>query len=159
MPVFDFFHRDKDKGYTLAETGAILQVTVGLPVALKQYCLKENIAIPPPVPGYALIDTGASSSAVHEQIFTDFGIQPIDHIAMSTPHTKDKNSFIYPAKIQFPGLNLGGNQCSNLLGWLGANCSGRPSMGKKSLMLMGRDLLKYFLMVYNGVQSDITLAY
>jgi hypothetical protein len=29
MPVFDFFYWDKDRGYTLAETGAILQVTVG----------------------------------------------------------------------------------------------------------------------------------
>lgn len=159
MPVFDFFHWDKDKGYTLAETGAILQVTVGLPVALEQYCLKENIAIPPPVPGYALIDTGASSSAVHEQIFTDFGIQPIDHIAMSTPHTKDKNSFIYPAKIQFPGLNLGGESMLQSFRVVGCELQWTTFDGKEIIMLMGRDLLKYFLMVYNGVQSDITLAY
>ncbi len=36
-----------------------VQVTVGIPPALEQFCLKENVAIPTPVTGYALIDTRA----------------------------------------------------------------------------------------------------
>jgi hypothetical protein len=159
MPVFDFFHWDKDKGYTLTETGAILQVTVGLPPALEQFCVRSNIAIPAPVPGYALIDTGASASAVHEQIFADFGVQPIDHIAMSTPHTRDKYSFVYPAKIQFPGLNLTGDSVMPWMRVVGCELQWTTFDGKEIIMLMGRDLLRYFLMVYNGVQSDVTLAY
>ena len=159
MPVFDFFHWDKEKGYTLTETGAILQVTVGLPPALEQFCLRENISIPMPIPGYALIDTGASASAVHEQIFTDFGIQPIDHIAMSTPHTRDKFSFVYPAKIQFPGLNLSGDSMMPWMRVVGCELKWTTFDSKEIIMLMGRDLLKYFLMVYNGVQSDVTLSY
>lgn len=159
MPVFDFFHYDKDKGYTLTETGAILQVTIGIPVALEQFCLKNAIPIPPPVSGYALIDTGASASAVHEQIFTDFGVQPIDHIPMSTPHTKDKFSFVYPSKIQFPGLNLHNDPVLSMMRVVGCELKWTTFDGKEIIMLMGRDLLKNFLMVYNGVQSDVTLAY
>jgi hypothetical protein len=159
MPVFDFFHWDKDKGYTLTETGAILQVTIGLPTALEQFCLRENLAIPAAVSGYALIDTGASASAVHEPIFTDFGIQPIDHIPMSTPHTKDQKSFVYPAKIQFPALNLGGGQMLDSLRVVGCDLKWTTFDGKEIIMLMGRDLLSFFLMVYNGAQSDVFLAY
>ena len=155
MPVFDFFHWDKDKGYTLTETGALLQVTIGLPTALEQYCLKANIAIPAPISGYALIDTGASASAVHEEIFTDFGVQPIDHIPMSTPHTKDVYSFIYPAKLQFPGLSL----ASVPVRVVGCDLKWTTFDGREIIMLMGRDLLCSFLMVYNGVQSDVSLAY
>lgn len=159
MPVFDFFHWDKDKGYTLAETGAILQVTVGIPPALEQLCLRDGIAIPAPITGYALIDTGASASAVHEQIFTDFGVQPLDHIPMSTPHTKDKFSFVYPAKIQFPGLNLSNDAFLSTMRVVGCELKWTTFDNKEIIMLMGRDILKWFLMVYNGVQSDVTLAY
>jgi hypothetical protein len=159
MPVFDFFHWDNTKGYTLAETGAIIQVTVGIPPALEQCCLKNNLAIPTPMAGYALIDTGASSSAVDEKIFTDFGVQPIDHIKMSTPHTKDQWSFIYPAKIQFPGLNLTNEAMLESLRVVGCELRWTTFDNKEIVMLLGRDILRYFLMVYNGVQSDVTLAY
>jgi len=159
MPVFDFFHWDANKGYTLTETGAILQVTIGLPPALEQYCLRENLQIPAPIAGYALIDTGASASAVHEQIFKDYGVQPIDHIPMSTPHTKDQWSFVYPAKIQFPGLNLANDSMLQSLRVVGCDLRWTTFDDKEIIMLMGRDLLKHFLMVYNGVQSDVTLAY
>jgi hypothetical protein len=159
MPVFDFFHWHKDKGGTLEETGAMLQVTIGIPPALEQFCLKNGIQIPQPIAGYALIDTGASASAVHEQIFTDFGVQPIDHIPMSTPHTKDKSSFVYPAKIQFPGLNLVGDFMLSMMRVVGCELKWKTFDDKEIIMLVGRDLLKYFLMVYNGVQSDVTLSY
>lgn len=159
MPVFDFFHWDKDKGYTLAETGAILQVTVGIPPALEQLCLRDGIPIPAPITGYALIDTGASASAVHEQIFTDFGVQPIDHIPMSTPHTRDKFSFVYPAKVQFPGLNLSGDAIWPWIRVVGCELKWTTFDNKEIIMLVGRDILKFFLMVYNGVQSDVTLSY
>lgn len=159
MPVFDFFHWNKDRGYTLTETGAILQVNIGIPVALEQFCLKNTIQIPAPVPGYALIDTGASASAVHEQIFTDFGVQPIDHIPMSTPHSKDKHSFVYPARIQFPGLNLFDVPMLSMMRVVGCELKWTTFDNREIIMLMGRDLLQHFLMVYNGVQSDITLSY
>lgn len=159
MPVFDFFHWDKDRGYTLAETGAILQVNIGIPAPLEQYCLKNAISIPPLVSGYALIDTGASASAVHEDIFTTFGVQPIDHIPMSTPHSRDQHSFVYPAKIQFPGLNLSAETLLATMRVVGCELKWKTFDDKEIIMLMGRDLLKYFLMVYNGVQSDVTLSY
>jgi hypothetical protein len=159
MPVFDFFHWDKQKGNTLAETGALLQVTVGIPPALEQLCLKNSIAIPTPISGYAMIDTGASASAVHEQIFIDFGVQPIDHIPMSTPHSKDKFSFVYPSRIQFPGLNLVGDQMFSMMRVVGCELQWKTFDNKEIIMLVGRDLLRHFLVIYNGVQSDVTLSY
>jgi hypothetical protein len=139
--------------------GRIIQVTVGLPPALEQYCLKNQITIPAPIAGYALIDTGASASAVHEQIFTDFGVQPIDHIQTDTPHTKGQYSFVYPAKIQFPTLNLTGSAMWPWMRVVGAELKWKTWDDKEIIMLMGRDILKHFLMVYNGIHSDVTLSY
>ncbi len=87
---------------------------------------------------------------MHEQIFTDFGIQPIDHIAMSTPHPRDKRLFIYPAKRQFPGLNLSGESMLQSIRLVGCELQGTRFDSKEIIMLTGRDLLKYFLMVYNA---------
>lgn len=106
-----------------------------------------------------MFDRGASASAVHEQIFVDFGVQPIDHIPMSTPHTKDKFSFVYPAKVQFPGLNLTSDAMLSTMRVIGCELKWTTFDNKDIIMLMGRDLLKYFPMVYNGVQSDVTLSY
>jgi hypothetical protein len=78
---------------------------------------------------------------------------------MSTPHTRDKFSFVYPAKVQFPGLNLSGEGALTSMRVVGCELKWTTFDDKEIIMLMGRDLLKFFLMVYNGVQSDITLAY
>jgi hypothetical protein len=64
-------------------------------------------------------------------------------------------SDIYPASITFPALNLNDLQMERVIGcqlqWPGLKDS-------DVLMLLGRDLLKHFLLVYNGVHSDVTLS-
>ena len=93
MPVFDFFHWTKETGPTLADGGPLIQVAIGLPPALEEFCVQKGIDLPSPIPGHALIDTGASASAVHEQIVLDLGILPIDSIPTHTPYG-DGRSFV-----------------------------------------------------------------
>lgn len=42
---------------------------------------------------------------------------------------------------------------------VGCNLRWTTPDGKQILVLLGRDILKYFLLVYNGKLSAITLAY
>ncbi|SRR5579871_243526 len=155
MPVFNFFHWNKDIGETLESTGPLVPVTIGIPAALEQFCAEKGIAIPAPISGYALIDTGASASAVDEDVVLALGVQPIDSIPTNTPHGAGRSS-IYPAKVTFPALQIEDYAMNRLMG---CKLKWTTVDGKEIIMLLGRDMLKFFLLVYNGKSSDIHLAF
>ena len=88
MPVFDFLYWAKDRGSHLETDGSLIQVEIGLPQALEDFCVKNGIQIPTPVAGYALIDTGASATARMKHRFWGWEFnrliqfQPIDRMGM-----------------------------------------------------------------------------
>lgn len=155
MPVFNFYHWSKDHGYTLTASGPLLSVEISIPAALKEHLAKNGLAIPPPQSGFALVDTGAFATAVDQSIFDALGIAPIDHAKTSTPHG-EAESPVYPASLTFPGLALTEHPMERVIG---CNLKWQTVEGKEIIMLLGRDLLQYFLMVYNGKSSDVFLAY
>lgn len=155
MPVLDFFHWTQETGPTLQESGPLIPVSIGIPPALEEFFAQNGIEIPAPISGYALIDTGASASAVHEQVVLELGILPIDSIPTHTPHGPGR-SFIYPVKVSFPALQIIDYRMDRVIG---SDLKWTTRDGKEIIMLLGRDILQFFLLVYNGKRSDITLAY
>lgn len=155
MPVFDFFHWDKERGSTLEETGPLVQVQISLPGAVAEFCATNQIAIPPPLAGWALIDAGASTTAVDEECLLSLGIQPIDAIPTNTPSGSGR-SLVYPARVTFPGLQLADLRMDRVFG---AKLNWQTPDSRSILMLLGRDMLKHFLLVYNGPGTNITLSY
>jgi hypothetical protein len=111
--------------------------------------------VPPRHAGFALIDTGASISAVHEDILKALGIAPVDSIPSHTPHGSGR-SFVYPIRASFPSIDVNNYGISRVIG---CDLKWTTTDGKQIIMLVGRDLLKYFLMVYNGLGGVVTLAY
>ena len=155
MPVYNFFQWAEGKGDQLEPHGPLIQVEIGIPAALEEFCISKNLQIPAPITGYALIDTGATSTAVHEQCLLDLGVLPLDSIPTMTPSGKGR-SFVYPTKVSFPGINVSGLAMDRVIG---SELKWEIPDGREIIMLLGRDLLKHFLFVYNGKSSDITLAY
>jgi len=155
MPVFNFYHWTKELGSTLEEAGPIVPVTIGIPTALEEFCVEKGFQIPAAISGYALIDTGASISAVHEQLFVDLGVQPIDSMPTRTPHG-DGRSFVYPAKVAFPAMNVENYRMDRLVG---SELNWETKDGKHIIMLLGRDILKFMLLIYNGISSDVHLSF
>jgi hypothetical protein len=154
MPVFNFVHWTKERGAYLEALGPIIPVKVAVPKAMQEFLATNGKDIPSAIRGMALIDTGAFATAVDIAVFERLGILPIDRIQTNTPHG-DGISDVYPASITFPALRLTDLQMERVIGcklqWPGEKDS-------DVLMLLGRDLLKHFLMVYNGVHSDVTLS-
>lgn len=154
MPVFNFFHWTRERGPHLEASGPIIPVRVSVPKAMQDFLASSGKDIPPTIRGMALIDTGAFATAVDIAVFERLGILPIDKIKTSTPHG-DGVSDVYPARITFPAIGLDDLQMERVIGcklqWPGEKDS-------DVLMLLGRDLLKNFLMIYNGVHSDVTLS-
>src|SRR5258708_2052078 len=116
MPVFDFFQWSKDRGGdTLAADGPIVPVEVNVPTVLEEWMIKHNLPVPQPIAGYALIDTGASITGIHEPILEQLSILPIDSIPLSTP-AGDGRAFVYPTRVSFPALNVSGYALSRVVG-------------------------------------------
>jgi hypothetical protein len=127
---------------------------VGVPSALEQWFARNNRPIPAPIAGFALIDTGAGMSGVHEPILQQLNITAVDSILLATPAGQGRGS-VYPASLALPALNVTGFQVrvvGNQLNWT-------TSDGKNVIMLFGRDILYQFLMVYNGKMNGVTLAF
>jgi hypothetical protein len=155
MPVFNFFHWSQEHGRSLDETGPLVSVEIAIPTALKQHLSEKGLAIPPAVSGFALVDTGAFATAVDESVFATLGVSPIDEIPTDTPHGSG-TSKVYPANMSFPGMNVTDMPMERVVG---CRLKWKTKEDKEIIMLMGRDLLKWFLLVYNGPGSDVTLCY
>ena len=155
MPVFSFYQWSESHGLTLTASGPLVSVEISIPAALKTYLSEKGLAIPPPQSGFALIDTGAFATAVDQSVFDALGIAPIDKIKTSTPHGAAESP-VYPATVTFPGLGLSEMPMERVIG---CNLKWQSAEGKEILMLLGRDLLQHFLLVYNGKSADIFLAY
>jgi hypothetical protein len=155
MPVFNFFHWSQQHGRTLTETGPLIAVAVGVPAALKQHLSEKGLPIPTSVAGFALVDTGASSTAVDESVFTSLGVSHINEIDTSTPHGAAKSK-IYPASVTFPGMNVHELPMEQVIG---CQLKWKTKDDQEIIMLLGRDLLQWFVLIYNGPGSEITICF
>lgn len=155
MPVFDFLHWTRESGDLLAIDGPIIQVEISMPTVLEEWCVQNQTPVPAPIPGYALIDTGASTSGVHQPILDQLSLLPIDSIPMHTP-SGETRAFVYPTKVSFPALSVTDYTMNRVVG---SQLDWETSQGQRVIMLLGRDLLSYFLMVYNGKSNTVTLAF
>jgi hypothetical protein len=155
MPTFDFLHWRQDLGPTLAASGPVIPVEVSMPKPLEEFCTKKGIPIPAPQAGYALIDTGASISAIDESILQRLSLLPIDSIPSVTA-AGNARSFIYPTNVSFPALGVKDYRLSRVIG---CNLKWKTKDDKEIIMLLGRDILQFMLFIYNGPLSNITIAF
>src|SRR3990172_11027351 len=144
MPIFNSFYLTKDRSpnpHAIRIKGPIIPVEIFLPNVLVSSIEKEGKVIRTPVTGHALIDTGASISAVDQDIIQSFGINPI---GSSQVHTPSGNSiqFLYSLQFSFPGTPLPKIDFGAVLGSIL-----RP---QGIIALFGRDILSMFVLVYNG---------
>jgi len=104
----------------------------------------------------ALIDTGASVSAVDVVVIQQLGVQPVGVANVWTAGGPPQQA-TYPGRFTFPGSNLPAIDFNALLG---ANLAGQLAgvTGQAIVALIGRDLLQHFVLVYNGPAAMFTLA-
>ena len=164
MPVLNSFNfRQRSPGPPqvfpagLRIAGPVLQAQVEVPTILATQLQQSGQAIPQPVAGFALIDTGASISAVDIEVVRQLGVQPVGVANVGTAGGPQQQE-TYPARFTFPGSNLPGIEFNELLG---ANLTGQvvPVDGRPLIALVGRDILERFILVYNGPAGMFTLAF
>ena len=141
----------------LVDIGPVIQVQVEVPTPLAFALQRSGKPIPPPATGMALIDTGATRSAVDETVITALGVQPIGVVRVGTAGGMVDQS-LYSAKFSFPGSNLPSMEFAQLTG---VNLQGHvvPHLNVPLIALIGRDILSQFVMIYNGPAAGLTLAF
>jgi|FaiFalDrversion3_1042247.scaffolds.fasta_scaffold21286_1 hypothetical protein len=156
MPVHNrFFLQGNQIGpHVLMQTGPLLQVEVSIPSTLAQLLTAQNQAIPPPVTGWALIDTGATRSCVDSKVIASLGVKPIG-VAVTGTAGGPVQQYRYPARFRFPGEGLE-IEFSSVIG---VNLAGQSIGGRDIIVLLGRDVLSRCVLIYNGPGGFFTLAF
>ncbi|HXZ13535.1 MAG TPA: hypothetical protein VEG64_14200 [Candidatus Sulfotelmatobacter sp.] len=159
MPVYSRSYWPSNQfGYphNLRIFGPLISVEIGVPQALAQHLSSHNLPVPAPVPGVALIDTGASITSVDNSVFRTLRTQPVSIATVGGAHGSAQQS-VYPASISFPGTALQGLDFNQVLG---CDISGQATGLQQPLIaLVGRDLLQHFVFIYHGPMGLITFAH
>src|SRR5713226_7279540 len=137
----------------LAHLGPILQISVSIPQALAALYTNQQIPIPSPVTGLALIDTGATKSCVHAPIMSNLGVNPIGVVTTGTPAGQVPQN-LYPAHFTFPatGFNI------DFTSVIGADLTGQIILSQQLIALIGRDVLSLGTFIYNGSMGTFSFA-
>ena len=132
----------------LQAIGPTVQVELTIPEELAQYFDRQGIPIPGPVTGIALIDTGASITAVDRSIITQLQISPIGITTVYTPQGSAEQE-LFPIKLTVAGTAIVVNFSQVL---------GSDLISQGIFALIGRDVLSSCVLVYNGPLSHYSLS-
>lgn len=134
----------------LRTTGPIVPVEVSIPSALALYFVEKNSQIPTATVGYALIDTGASISGIDRNILSKLGVNPVgtEPIPVYTPGGV-ANQYLYPARLSFPGTKLPTINYASVFGV--------DLLQQGIIALIGRDILRHCVFIYNGLGGHISV--
>ena len=119
----------------------------------------EVLLVPPegttsaPVPGYAMIDTGASVSCVNAETATAAGWPIIDTAKMSSTTHTSQDVPVFAGRL----LSKDFNTHIHVPRWMGVNLDSEGSPFPL-VALIGRDLLQTSVFIYNGQDQSFTLA-
>lgn len=154
MPVFNQIIQQQGQGalgpLALQQIGSVFDEEISVPTALQEALIAKGLTVPPPERGRALIDTGATFSAVENTIMTRLGVPPVGITSVGTAGGRHMANQ-YPAKFT---LTLGNGSISfEIPRATGVNMTDQPYIA-----LIGRNLLANVVMIYNGGLGIITLA-
>src|SRR5689334_20741067 len=95
----------------IGPSGAIVDVLVGVHSARAKVLRKSGFSVPELVHARALIDTGASLSALSPRIITALDLRPFDHIAVITPSTTGNSPDIFDRHLVSLSMVAEGRPC------------------------------------------------
>jgi predicted aspartyl protease len=130
--------------------GPLIQVSVGVMPVLTKEMAQEGIAVPSPITGQALIDTGASNTCIDAEIAAKIGAPVIDKVTMHSASHASTEANIYPVHFDIIGLGVGRNV---------PRCMGAALQSQGIIMLIGRDALVDCNLFYNGLTGSFTFSF
>jgi predicted aspartyl protease len=129
--------------------GPVLQVNITVISSIAQQAVKQGTVLPSPVSGFALIDTGASTTCIDDTVAQKIGAPVIDKVNMCSASHANTDANVYPIHFEIPGANIHIDA---------PRCMGAALQSQGLIMLIGRDVLANCTLHYNGVSGEFTLS-
>jgi hypothetical protein len=157
MPVYNHYYPDPQdlinttaSADRLALEGPSVPVTISPVSQVVQALQAAGLPVPAPVSGLALIDTGGTLCMVDEAAVLQLAIPPFGSASIQGP-TGQAQHLTYALAMTFPGTSL-----PNLTF---TDCIGGPLQASGIVALIGRNVLRDFIFIYNGPAGSVSLAY
>ena len=128
--------------------GPRIAIEIGVPTVLAKFLVRSGLPVPAARRGFALIDTGASITAVDEEGVASLGIQPIGQMKLSTP-SQSRPAWLYAARLTCCGGAVPVVEILDIVG-----CTLQP---QGFIALLGRNFLRKVVLVYDGPGGFFTL--
>lgn len=128
--------------------GPIIDLTIAMAGAAEQALVRAGEAVPSPIQIGAMVDTGASQTVIQHGIADQLKLQPIGVTTISTPSSTDMPCPVFAVRLLLPetvGIDMPVIEA--------------PLQGQNIQGLIGRDLLKYGVLVYIGYKNQFTLSF
>ena len=133
----------------LAGLGLLLEVEVAPPQALASVLTSQGKPLPQFVTGSALVDTGASCCCVEETLLQQLELQPVNQVNVSSPNGNRLQN-VYFVRLAFPGSPIPPLEIPVV---------GVQLNQGRTISLIGRDLLRHCVLIYNGPMGSYTISF
>ena len=128
--------------------GPLIGVNVGVPSDLADKWRNIGVDVPDPVSGQALIDTGASTTCVDEDVARQLALPTVDVARMSSASGQSEQS-VHPVQLDVAHSDLIIESAKSIA----------ADLDDQGLVaLVGRDMLSQCTLHYNGLTGDFTLS-
>jgi predicted aspartyl protease len=111
--------------------------------------VQQGLTLPAPASGVALIDTGASVTCIDDEAAKQLGLPVIDVVSIASASHSSTPQNVYPVALEI----LGGQVLIESVLAIGG-----PLKVQGLLALVGRDVLRFCTLHYNGLVGQFTLA-
>ena len=125
------------------------QVRIGVSAAKADLLRQQNKPIPAPIEITALIDTGASGTAVKPEVIRQLQLTPHGITKIATPSSAAHACNVYDVSLTFP----------NGVGIAVITVIEVPLEGQIIQGLIGRDVLAHCILIYSGYTNTFSLSF
>lgn len=133
----------------ILQRGPLVPVSVSVEQNIAQQLLSQGIALPVPERGFALIDTGATSTCIDDAAAAKLGLPTIDVVTVASASHASTQQNVHPIQIEVTGLPITISA---------PRAIAAPLAAQGLLVLIGRDVLQHCTLFYNGLTGSFTLA-
>jgi len=132
----------------LQNSGPIIEIQIAISRDLANVLKANNTPIPDPLKAIAMIDTGATASVVNPDVIRNLGVSPTGRTKITTPSDCGVDCNQYNLAFVLPGgVTI---ESSDVIE--------APLVGQPIQCLLGRDILRHGVLIYNGYVQQITFS-
>jgi hypothetical protein len=87
----------------LLQGGPLVQVVIGLAQSLAEQLVQQGHAVPQPISGVGLVDTGASTTCIDDALAQQLKLPAIDVVQMTSASHAGTQANVYPIQMEIVG--------------------------------------------------------